>query len=317
VLIYTLGDSLDVVKQFPDDCIDLVLTSVPYERKVRYIDPDDPLAALEIGHEETPGEYVQKLLDLTDEWARVLKDTGSIAIDIGDSSAGSGGAGGDYSDDGKKSGRFKYEGTAAAARRRPGSWPLDKSLCMIPEAYRMSLAYGRNVLTGQPIENQWIVRNVVRLCSVNPPRGRMADKYTPAVTEVVVATLSRDRFFDESHANPSRYVKDGVSSHRAMDWWVIKQQGIKGHPAVWPENTIQGFITALCPRSGVVLDPFAGSGLTLAAAGDYGRHAVGIELYPEFLPVAVDQVGMYLENREPREAAEWLSHNRLVFQSAG
>lgn len=306
-LIYTLGDSETVTRQLPDESVDLILTSVPYERKVQYLDPESPLAPLEIGHEETPAEYLDRLLDLTELWADKLTPTGSISVDIGDSQAGSGGAGGDYSDDGKKSGKFKYEGTAAPARRNPGEWPRNKSACGIPEAYRLSLMYGRNILSGRPLAQTWIVRNTVRFCSVNPPRGRQGDKYTPAITEVVCATLNADRFWNEDFVNPSLH-DDG--SGRGKDWWVVQQQGSKGHPAIWPKDVIQGFITAMCPPDGVVLDPFAGSGLTLATAANHGRHGVGIELNPAYLDVARETCGALLEYAPPEGLADWLSSNK-------
>lgn len=316
-LIYTLGDSLDVARQFPDRCIDLVVTSSPYERKVQYLDPEDPLAEREIGHEETPAEFLDKLLDLTDEWGRLLVDGGSIALDLGDSFAGSGGAGGDYTEEGKKRGKFKYEGTAAPARRNPGAWPRHKSLCMIPEAYRMSLAYGRNIFNGRPLADRWIVRNTVRLCSENPPTGRQGDKFTPAVTEICVATLDGDRYWNEDHINPSlaaKVKKGETEPGRAMDWWVIRQQGDPSHPAVWPKGVPEALITALCPLSGVVLDPFAGSGRTLDAAGNHGRHAIGIDLNPAYLERAQEVCGMYLETKTPTNTAFWLKENRLKFQ---
>ncbi len=204
-LLYTIGDSLDVVKKFPDESVDLVLTSSPYERKCQYVDPDGPLAELEIGHDETPGAFIDVLLDHVEEWGRILTPGGSIAVDIGDSFGGSGGAGGDYSRDGKKGGRHLYEGTAAPARRNPGEWPRDKSLCMIPESFRWALAYGRNPFNGRELSRSWVVRNVVRLNAINPPTGRQGDKYKPGTTEVVVATLAGDRYWNEDHLNPSRF----------------------------------------------------------------------------------------------------------------
>lgn len=59
----------------------------------------------------------------------------------------------------------------------------------------------------------------------------------------------------------------------------------EAHFAVWPEKLVELMVLAGCPEGGTVLDPFAGSGTTLAVANRLGRHAIGIELNAEYLPL--------------------------------
>ena len=66
------------------------------------------------------------------------------------------------------------------------------------------------------------------------------------------------------------------------------------HYAVWPEELARRLIMAMCPPGGVVLDCFAGSGTTLAAAQGVGRRAIGIELDPRNAVLAREKVGMFL-----------------------
>ncbi len=67
------------------------------------------------------------------------------------------------------------------------------------------------------------------------------------------------------------------------DVWHINTTGYsEAHFAVWPEKLVEPMILAGCPEGGMVLDPFAGSGTTLAVANRLGRHAVGIELNPSY-----------------------------------
>lgn len=74
-----LGDALETVKTFPDKSIDCVVTSPPYYALRDYgIDG-------QIGLEETPEAYIQRLVDLFHEIRRVLKDDGTIWVNIGDS----------------------------------------------------------------------------------------------------------------------------------------------------------------------------------------------------------------------------------------
>lgn len=88
----------------------------------------------------------------------MLAPWGSIAIELGDTYSGSGGAGGDYDTGQIRGGQNKFSGSALADRKNkvlnangqrmqqgPG-WPAAKSLALIPQLYAVSLAYGRNVL---------------------------------------------------------------------------------------------------------------------------------------------------------------------------
>jgi hypothetical protein len=79
-----IGDSLTVLRTLPDDSVDLVLTSPPYLALRSYLRADDPAKQHEMGSESTPGEFIDALLDVTEELARVLAPHGSIAIELGD-----------------------------------------------------------------------------------------------------------------------------------------------------------------------------------------------------------------------------------------
>ena len=55
-----------------------------------------------------------------------------------------------------------------------------------------------------------------------------------------------------------------------------------GHPAVFPTGIVRELVRMLCPPGGVVLDPYAGSGATLAAAKMEGRNFIGVDINPEY-----------------------------------
>lgn len=68
------------------------------------------------------------------------------------------------------------------------------------------------------------------------------------------------------------------------DVWSVNTAGFPGaHFATFPEALVEPMILAGCPEGGTVLDPFAGSGTTLAVANRLGRHAIGIELNPAYV----------------------------------
>lgn len=156
---------------------------------------------------------------------------------------------------------------------------MDKSLCGIPHLYHLSLAYGRNLLTGEESPaGQWRVRNVVAWCRPNPPVGALGDKFRPATSYMTIATVARDRYFDldavrgvpedvkdqrtrttngpKQGADPSEVLAANyhqrIPSHPAgappLDWWEILTQGFKGsHYATWPMALCERPIKAMCP----------------------------------------------------------------------
>ena len=304
---YLIGDVFDRMAELDDGSVDLVLTSPPFLALRSYLLADHPQKNKEIGSEATPAEYINVLVKLSAEWRRLLAPHGSLVVELGDTFSGSGGAGGDYTEGGWREGqsefaqarhkdrpqdddggyqadqRVQYEGHRAGIRNRnekiqgggPG-WPLAKSLTLIPEAYRFALAYGINPHTGgQSPAGQWRVRNVIRWVRPNPPVGALGDKFRPATSELVVACVSKDRWFDldavRSQDGPGGNVTRRSSLNRGepgyhteddrtlvtldnpagappLDWWKLPPGGYKGaHYAVWPPELCVVPVKSMCP----------------------------------------------------------------------
>ena len=227
------------------------------------------------------------LLAVTAELRRVLAPHGSICIELGDTYAGSGGGGGDYLENGLREGQQQFAGSAASMRESNAAhwrqknqdkngWPLAKSKALIPELYRIALAYGVNPLTGQPSPaGQWRVRNVVTWCRPNPPVGSLGDKWRPATSDVVVACVSSKRYWDDL-ATRTEHTEPGAVKHRIkkhaethpgtgwatdneyvvqnphgaplLDWWSITAGGFAGaHYAVWPSALVGPLVKAMAP----------------------------------------------------------------------
>jgi site-specific DNA-methyltransferase (adenine-specific) len=410
---WVTGSTLDVLRKIPDGSIDLVLSSPPFFALRSYLDPDDPAKGDEIGSEATPGEFIDTLLDVTEECLRVLAPHGTLAFELGDTYSGSGGAGGDYGEGGLREGQQKFKqgrdrARAATMVRESNYGPLDKSLCLIPELYRMALAYGFNPLTGRTC-TRWRVRNVVRWVRPNPPVGALGDKFRPATSEMVIACQSRTRYFDldavrtahkphsekygdaetrARHSNDGYIVPERGDGGRMtyglneagsppLDWWEIPTAPYAGsHYATWPPALCEKPIRAMSPakvcttcgepsrritsdpeyvgtgarderpdwewggldqgkssqgryepghisrsvetlgwtdcghdsfRPGRVLDPFAGSGTTLAVATGHSRDAIGVDLDSRNVDLARQRVGMFLTECTIDELAEVLT----------
>jgi DNA modification methylase len=339
-----VGDVWDRLGELPDGSVHSVITSPPYWRKRRYLPPDHPLADREIGQEPSPGDFLATMLRLTDELWRVVRDDGTIWINLGDTAAVSGGAGGDYDPGGRREGQNRYEGSGRASRRRDKTpvaavaraaglgVPLAKSVCWIPELFGASLAYGRNLLTGEPCR-QWITRPKVTWCKPTITPGRCDDRFRVATELFVWASKQPVYYWDRASileplaASPgNRYTRRITSADRAMrdqgeqtantftaeydptqadgappmDWWVVNTSGYAGaHFATFPPELIVRPVLASCPPGGTILDPFGGSGTTAVVATGHGRNCVLIDFDERNAVLAAERVGMFLEVDHP------------------
>lgn len=236
---FVVADVFEGIQRLADEgvTVDLVMTSPPFLALRSYLPADHPDKAKEIGSEPTPADFLDTMLDVVEACASILAPHGSICFELGDTYAGSGGAGGDYNNAGLRDGQPKFEGTAARNRAlvreydggaadrhdfaKPGTksraaagngWPQDKSLTLIPSLFAASLAYGRNLLRPERTTEAWRVRNLVAWVRPNPPVGALGDKVRPATSYLTWATKSDKRWFDldavrASGPNPNTHAR--------------------------------------------------------------------------------------------------------------
>lgn len=239
---YLIGDALSVLASLPDDSADMFLFSPPFIALRSYLDDDHPLKPMEIGQEATPGEYIDALMEVIEECGRVLAPHGSLCVELGDTYSGSGGSGGDYQPGGWRDGQPDPEhGSAKRARANREAWPLPKSVTMIPELFRVTLAYGQNPLTGRQTP-RWRVRNVVRWWRPNPMPSILSDKYRPATSDMAIACKHTTRYFDAQAA------LNGNGSPQQDTWRIPTQAQASGHFATFPDELCVIPIATMCPE---------------------------------------------------------------------
>ena len=280
-LTWHVGDTRTVLATLEPASVDLVVTSPPFLALRSYLPADDPAKPFEMGSEPTPGAFLDALLDVVEACARVLAPHGSMCFELGDTYSGSGGAGGDYGPAGLREGQPAFDGSAARLRTPGGDdrgRPLAKSLCLIPELFRVALVYGHNPLTGRETP-RWRARNVIRWVHPNPPVGALGDKWRPATSEMVVVCKASDRYFDQDatrgphQSDPDEmgrtmghfrattgltggdargnghHVGGNPAGAPLLDWWKISPKGYAGsHYAVFPAALCIPPIRAMCPE---------------------------------------------------------------------
>jgi len=89
------------------------------------------------------------------------------------------------------------------------------------------------------------------------------------------------------------------SEGRAMAGREDRNPAQCNHPTVKPVTLMAFLCTLACPRGGVVLDPFIGSGTTGVAARQCGMHYLGIEREPEYVAIADARIAAALRDRQP------------------
>jgi DNA modification methylase len=318
-----VGDTLEVLKTFPDEFVDCVITSPPYWGLRDYG------VEGQLGQEETPEEYVEKLVLIFREVKRVLKDTGTFWLNLGDTYLPNKNLAGipwrvalALQSDGwilrqdiiwAKSNPMPESITDRCTRSHEHIFLLSKSpnYYFDSEAIREETPNKKNIPTDIP-EDTTIGHNKrdVWWVSVKPFKGAHFATFPKDLIEPMVLAgcpeficnkcgTPRERIIDSSRIDTQPGIrKTGEKSgsdkdpHKRMhnsDLERYKQQ-IVYRTVGWTDcGCNAGF------ESGIVLDPFMGAGTTAVVAKKLGRHYIGIELNPEYVKIANERIAMEVQ----------------------
>jgi DNA modification methylase len=278
------GDAATVLKTLPDNYVDCIITSPPYYGLRDYGNNN------QIGLESTLDEYLNKLLEVTLECKRILKPSGTLWWNHGDSYGGSCMTGGDS----------KKEISERMRRTKVNTRVSQKSLAMTP--YRLALH--------MVDEQGWILRNQIIWHKPNCMPSSVKDRFTVDYEPVFFFTKNKKYYFKQlfdvvGEETKKRYKyeffagKDAKLGHtvgrkilnskgrnKRCVWAITTKPFKESHFATFPEGLVLLLIEAGCPEGGIVLDPFAGAGTTLLVAKKMGRQYIGIELNPEYIDMA-------------------------------
>jgi DNA modification methylase len=288
-----------------DGTVQVCVTSPPYWGLRDY-----KLGDVGIGLEKTPEEFVANIVQVFREVRRVLRDDGTLWLNMGDAYAGNS-AGGFRPGAGRADGivddrnQRNRNGNGCPAGLKP------KDLVGIP--WRVAFALQAD---------GWYLRSDIIWHKPNPMPESVRDRPTKAHEYLFLLTKQARYYYDaeaikepvsdvslrraeygwdcdrSSTKNASlggngihtakmgeRFVNPAGRNRR--DVWTIPTQPYKGaHFATYPEKLVEPCVLAGSRPGDVVLDPFCGSGTTGAVARRLGRDFVGLDMSAEYLELA-------------------------------
>ena len=289
------GDAAEALKTLPPESVDMCVTSPPYYGLRDYGEIG------QIGIEQTPDEYIARLVKVFDEVYRVLKKDGTLWLNIGDSYAGSGKGPMTLAKGGKNESVFDMQNRVYEV---PKKWSGIKPKDLIGIPWMLAFALR---------ERGWYLRSDIIWHKKNCLPESAKDRPTKCHEYIFLLSKSSKYYFDYKaiqeplkEVSKARY-KRGRSDHskytgqelqqninrqhkdfsefdqefrRKRDVWEVSTNTYKmdEHFAMFPERLIEPCILAGSAVGGVVLDPFFGSGTTGAVAKRLNREYIGIDL---------------------------------------
>ena len=258
------GDCREVLRTLPNSSVQTCVTSPPYYGLRDYgIDG-------QIGLEQSPDEYVAQMTQVFREVRRVLRDDGTLWLNLGDSySAGGRGGGAEGS---LQSGN---KGSTTGAVFAP--WKVagyrEKNLLGIPWRVAFSLQ-----------ADGWYLRQDIIWHKPNPMPESVTDRCTKAHEYIFLLSKSaRYRYDHEAIAEEA--IGEDVCRNKRSVWTVCTRPFTDAHFATFPPDLIEPCILAGAGEGDTVLDPFNGSGTTGQVALAHHRKYIGIELNPAYIDI--------------------------------
>lgn len=255
-----LGNAIDIIRTFPDESVDCVVTSPPYyglrdygtghweggdpncdheaaRRKTRFDYKLDEKQASskgtdvksyekvcpicgavrvdeQIGLEETPEEYIQKLVDLFREIKRCLKKEGTIWVNIGDSYWGGGWRNAEFNEHSgeiQKGSKGTYCGKSMPNLKGYVNGYKPKDLIGIPWMLAFALR-----------ADGWYLRQDIIWHKPNPMPESVTDRCTKAHEYIFLLSKSKDYYFDYEEIQEDAVTAEnrpiGIVRERELDY---------------------------------------------------------------------------------------------------
>lgn len=264
-----LGDTRDLIKNVPSNSVDLIITSPPYAKRREN----------SFGHEMTYDEYVEWLYELSKDFIRVLKKTGSFVLNIKEG----------ITKGTKETHVLKYllkmaedgywNDTYIWTKTNPYPTGNKKRLkdgfeyCYHFTKGNKYKFFPKNCLV--PANQKWLKDNLRR-----KNKGKH-DVKNDSGLNMSIRTCN-------NMVRPSNVISLPTNTTNTK------------HPATFHIGLPQFFIKLMTNKGDLVLDPFIGSGTTAMACLEEGRNFLGFDSSQEYVDMAIERVQLYEEERVAR-----------------
>lgn len=276
------GDVLEALakKAVEHGSVDCIVTSPPYWGLRDYGHPKA------WGLEPSIKEYVRRMKDLAHELKRVLSPTGTCWLNLGDA----------YLD--KQQVGIPWR---VAFAWQDAGWTLRADIVWskpnpMPESVtdRPSRSHETVFLFAKSAK-YWYDHEAVRTVGAKGPEQMLIEQpetqaqrgvHRPRRTDKQRGHSRRHGGFDDRWDAMTKAEQSAHGANLRTVWEFATCPYLEAHFATFPPELPKRCILAGCPEGRLVLDPFAGSGTTLAVARSLGRRSVGIEVNPEYAAMA-------------------------------
>lgn len=276
-----VGDSWTLARSLPSNSIQCMVTSPPYFGHREYADNED-LGKLELGREEEPAAYVRRLVFLFEELRRVLREDGTLWLNLGDT--------------------YRKEQLLGIP------WRVTLGLQDAGWILRSEIIWNKPNAMPSSVKNRPTTSHEhIFLFAKSKDYFYSADAIRePHVTFTEASRMRGGRsHFGKRDGTPENGKNKGNPNLHNGRWdqafhplgrnkrtvWDIPLGKFRDiHFAVFPENLVKNCILAGTHEGDLVLDPFMGSGTTAFVAKKLGRHFLGIELVPRYAEMTLKRV---------------------------
>ena len=323
------GDCRETLKSLPDKSVNCCVTSPPYFG-LRDYGHDG-----QIGLESTPDQFVAEMVAVFREVKRVLRDDGTLWLNLGDSYAGSGkGRNGDGSPNIDPNSKQATSVGTILGKLLKCHTPDCKPKDLIGIPWRVAFALQ---------SDGWYLRQDIIWHKPNPMPESVQDRCTKAHEYIFLLSKSPRYYFDsasiEEDAKWERWgdqsekkKHNGTAGHlggktieqlpirdkkNKRSVWSVPTKSYSGaHFATFSPELITPCVLAGCPQGGTVLDPFGGSGTTGQVAMDEGRKAILCELNPKYVELINQRLNSITPSLFSQPTESCLPQQNELFESS-
>jgi len=260
-----LGDCLQNLKEFAPKQFQTCVTSPPYWG-LRDYEMEG-----QIGAEESLEAYIERLVLVFRQVKRLLKDDGTLWLNIGDA----------YTSGGRTWRDTDKKNPARAMTYRPQTPEGLKPKDLIGLPWRLAFALQAD---------GWYLRSDIIWYKPNCQPESVKDRPTQSHEYIFLLTKSEKYYYDHEAIKES--TADGKNKKNKRTVWSVNTSPFKeAHFAVFPPELIAPCILAGSKSGDWVIDPFFGSGTVGAVCQTFGRKCVGFELNQSYAQIAQNRLG--------------------------